>query len=332
MATPADRPPSASAALKRPTTASWPAIGDRTPPPAEPRAGRWLTASLPVMDTVTTIRAAEVPGCAKALELALGWFVEVERVCSRFDPDSELSRLCRVVGRPVHVSRLLFETVRVALQVGRVSAGRFDPTLGAALASRGFDRHWATGQRLAAKRPLSTQHAGRLRLNARRQTITLTAPLLIDLGAIAKGLAMDLAARELADVDAYSIDAGGDLLVRSGEGQAPWRIGIEHPRRPGALIATLAVHTGAVCTSGDYERRSGGGHHLLDPRTLEPAGGLASVTVIAARATVADALATAAFVAGPEDGLRLLGEQEVDGLFVTPELEVLQTPGCAQWL
>ncbi|MGH2470264.1 MAG: FAD:protein FMN transferase, partial [Chloroflexota bacterium] len=296
------------------------------------RTGSWLSASLPVMDTVATVRAAEAPGCAEALERALGWFVEVERVCSRFDPESELSRLCRVVGRPVHVSRLLFEAVRVALQVSRVSAGRFDPTLGAALASRGFNRHWASGQRLAAPLPPSAHHAGGPRLNIRRQTITLTAPVLIDLGAIAKGLAMDLAARELADRDAYCIDAGGDLLVRSGEGQAPWRIGIEHPRRPGALIATLKVPAGAVCTSGDYERRSGAGHHLLDPHTLEPAAGLASVTVIAARATVADALATAAFVAGPEEGPQLLREQEVDGLLVTPELEVLQTPGCARWL
>ena len=95
------------------------------------------------------------------------------------------------------------------------------------------------------------------------------------------------------------------------------------------IIELLAVSDTAVCTSGDYERRSpaDGGHHILDPRTGEPAAELSSVTVLAASAMVADALATAAFVLGPVQGLALLERHAVRALMVTPSLERFATAG-----
>jgi thiamine biosynthesis lipoprotein len=88
----------------------------------------------------------------------------------------------------------------------------------------------------------------------------------------------------------------------------------------------------AVCTSGDYERRSTNDegrieHHIIDPRTRASAAGAASVTVLASSAMVADALATAAFVLGPVDGLDLLERHGVDGLIITPALERFTTRG-----
>src|SRR5262249_39973612 len=86
----------------------------------------------------------------------------------------------------------------------------------------------------------------------------------------------------------------------------------------------------AVCTSGDYERRSAsadGGHHILDPRTGQSANAVASATVIAPTAMLADALATAAFVLGPEDGIQLLERLGIDGLIITPSLEQYATQG-----
>jgi FAD:protein FMN transferase len=84
-----------------------------------------------------------------------------------------------------------------------------------------------------------------------------------------------------------------------------------------------------VCTSGDYERRTPGGaeHHLLDPRTGRAAGALASATVLAPTATAADGLATAAFVLGPERGLRLLHREGAQGVLITPAGELLLTDG-----
>jgi thiamine biosynthesis lipoprotein len=150
----------------------------------------------------------------------------------------------------------------------------------------------------------------------------------LDLGAVAKGLAIDMAARELRPFGDFAIDAGGDLYLAgcNAEGE-PWSVGIRHPRQPGAVLETLRVSGVAVCTSGDYERPAvrAGGHHIMDPRAGRPVDGLASVTVVAPTAIVGDALATAAFVLGRTAGPALLERHGVDGLFVTPDLERMAT-------
>jgi thiamine biosynthesis lipoprotein len=163
----------------------------------------------------------------------------------------------------------------------------------------------------------------------------LRRPLTLDLGAVAKGLAVDAAARELEPFRDFAIDAGGDLYLGGVNSQgAPWRVGIRHPRRDDELIDSLRISNQAVCTSGDYERRTPGGdsksgaaHHILDPRSGESPHTVASVTVVASGAMLADGLATAAFVLGPEAGIQLLNRLGVEGLIVTPELERYETRG-----
>jgi len=173
-----------------------------------------------------------------------------------------------------------------------------------------------------------------VQVDAVDRTITLSRPLTLDLGAVAKGLAIDMAARELDRFHHFAVDAGGDLFVggRNASG-APWSVGIRHPRSDGQLLARLRVSDHAVCTSGDYERTGAAGageHHILDPRTGRSPQAVASVTVVAPTALVADALATAAFVLGPEDGRRFLERHGVDGVIVTSELELVATPGMAR--
>lgn len=173
-----------------------------------------------------------------------------------------------------------------------------------------------------------------VRLDAGRKTITLVRPLILDLGAVAKGLAIDLAARELRPFRNFAIDAGGDLyLAGCNPHGEPWSIGIRHPRRGNELIESLRVSNRAVCTSGDYERQSATedqGHHILDPRTGGSPHAAASVTVLAPTAMLADSLATAAFVLGPDDGLRFLDRPGVDGLIFTPALQRYATQGISK--
>jgi FAD:protein FMN transferase len=272
----------------------------------------------------------------ESVERAFEWFRRVEECCTRFDPQSEMMRLTTQTGIPVQVSALLYEAVQFAVAVAEESEGAFDPTIGYPMEARGFNREYRTGQMVRTDfvgQAVSTaSNAVSYRdvcLDPVQKTITLVRPLVLDLGAVAKGLAIDMAARELISLEDYAIDAGGDVYVAGcNPDGAPWSIGIRHPRRDEELIDSLRVSNVAVCTSGDYERRSStedGAHHILDPRTGTSADAVASVTVVAPTAMVADALATAAFVLGPAAGIQLLERQGVQGLMVSPTLERYST-------
>jgi thiamine biosynthesis lipoprotein len=271
-----------------------------------------------------------------AVHRAAAWFEQVEQCCSRFDPTSELRRLCMEAERDVPVSAMLFETVHFALAVAEASDGAFDPTIGTTMEQLGFVSHWrsavAAPSDVAADRNVSWRD---VHLDTLHSTIRLHRPLLLDLGAIAKGLAVDLAARELASYKNFAIDAGGDLYLGGRNAtDEPWTVGIRHPRATDSLLMQLLVSDCAVCTSGDYERRAAdtGAHHLLEPRSRQSASGVASVTVVAQRAMSADALATAAFVLGADRGIALLEQSGVNGIIVREDLRTLQTPGMAQYL
>jgi thiamine biosynthesis lipoprotein len=294
------------------------------------------------MGTVVTIQVAghgssssERGEREEAVARAVGWFRRIEEACTRFEAGSELRRLSAQIGSPVPVSSLLYEAVQFALRVAEESGGAFDPTVGQAMQARGFDREFRTGQAVPAPANPSGPVSYRdVHLDPEQRTITLDRPMVLDLGAVAKGLAIDLAARELQPCHNFLINAGGDLYLGGrNAGDQPWSVGVRHPRDEQKLIETLHVSDAAVCTSGDYERRLPGSnrdHHIMDPRSGTSALTLASVTVIAPSAMVADVLATAAFVLGPREGLAFLDGHGVDGLLITPTLERHLTSGMRQ--
>ena len=226
--------------------------------------------SVPIMGTIVTIEAAGDDAGA-AMERAFGWFREIERLCNRFDADSELRRLVTRPGIAVPVSPILYAAVEFALAVAEDTGGAFDPTVGLQLERRGFNRDYRSGQIVSsgieASGPVSYRD---VQLDAERSTITVMRPLVLDLGAIAKGLAIDMAARELAPVENYAIDAGGDLYVAGHDSRGDrWAVGIRHPRREQEVMASLRVSDAAVFTSGDYERTAPGdaaSHHICGRR------------------------------------------------------------------
>jgi thiamine biosynthesis lipoprotein len=284
-----------------------------------------------LMGTLVTIHVLH-DGAGEAIERAFGWFREIEARCTRFDGGSELMQLAAHVGVPVPASAILFEAVRFALAVADETGGVFDPTVGHRMETRGFNREHRTGAIVRTALPAGDDVSYRdVHLDPERRTITLGRPLILDLGAVAKGLAVDAAARELRAFRNFAIDAGGDLYLGGCNADGlPWSVGIRHPRRDGELIESLRVSDKGVCTSGDYERRTPGGgpeHHILDPRTGASPRAVASVTVVAPTAMLADALATAVFVLAPADGIGLLDRLGVDGLIVTPDLERYETRG-----
>jgi thiamine biosynthesis lipoprotein len=282
------------------------------------------------MGTLVSIEVVhDSSDAAAAIDRAFGWFHEIEARCTRFDPRSELMQLTTRAGAQVQASAILYEAVQFALTLAAESDGAFDPTVGHRMESRGFNREHRTGEIVrSAITPDDDISYRDVQLDPDRRTITLLRPLILDLGAVAKGLAVDAAARELEPFRDFAIDAGGDLyLGGSNSHGAPWCIGIRHPRRDNELIDSLRVSNQAVCTSGDYERQPSEGNHILDGRNRESTHGVASATVVAPGAMLADGLATAAFVLGPEAGIQLLNRLGVGGLIVTPELARYETGG-----
>lgn len=289
------------------------------------------------MDTVVTIDVIgpqSEPDFRRHTAAAFGWFAAVEECCSRFNLGSELMQLCSRIGEPIAVSPLLYQATEFAIAVAEASGGAFDPAIGRTLEKRGFNVNYLTGENIHSPGTTYSQASYRdVILDPGRQTIMLNRPLTLDLGAVAKGLAIDLAARELACVENYVIDAGGDIWAAgSNEQGRPWHIGLRDPSDPERVVAVLGITNAAVCTSAGYERpRLDGqpGHHIIDPRSTESPVTL-SATVIAPSAMVADALSTAAFVLGSK-GIPFLEAQGVEGSVTTASRQRCSTSGFTQF-
>ncbi len=212
---------------------------------------------------------------------------------ARFDISPEVTPL-------IQFSKQLFDS----------SYGLFNPAIGNLINLWAMHKHDQPGimppdnkqiaELVAQQAKMSDVEIDGTRLTSRNPNVQF------NFGAYAKGYAIDLSMDYLKSVGIESavINAGGDLRVMGYHGKRPWRIGINHPRTQGVIAWLDADANDSIFTSGDYERyymfRGRRYHHILDPRTGYPARGTSSVTVIHDNAGVADAAATALFVAGPE--------------------------------
>lgn len=191
----------------------------------------------------------------------------------------------------------------------RSSGGAFNPAIGRLVGLWGFhnDRmphgplpRSADIERLMADAPSPND------LRVEQGQVQSSNPLVqLDFGGYAKGYALELGLRRLeqAGIGDAILNAGGDLVAVGRHGGRPWRVGVRHPMRPGALAALEVGGREAIFTSGNYERyREFGGKryaHILDPRSGWPVEEVVSATVVHADAALADAVATAITVAGP---------------------------------
>ena len=158
----------------------------------------------------------------------------------------------------------------------------------------------------------------------------------LDLGAVGKGYAGDLAAEILKDrgITSALLDIGGNIqAIGSWPDGSDWRLGIRNPFGEGQ-VGVLSVSDRAVVTSGNYERYFVGDDdqtygHIIDPSTGYPADtGLASVTIIAEEGKVGDALSTAMFVKGPQEAEEYWrAHQDFDMLMITEDGEIRLTEG-----
>jgi thiamine biosynthesis lipoprotein len=222
-------------------------------------------------------------------------FAEMEARFSRFLAESELALLNRSAGRPFTASPLMREALGRAVEASRESGGLFSPFLLRDVEAAGYTES-IERVRGSERRQRASGPAGAVTPLILEDTVLLPYGCGVDLGGFVKGWTVDRAAALMAPSANWVINAGGDLLAR-GEGPdgAGWIIGVEDPFAPDRCLVTLAVRDSAVATSSTMRRRwstqNGAAHHLIDPRTGQPAEtDLVSVTVMrtsVARAEVA---------------------------------------------
>lgn len=258
----------------------------------------------------------------------------LESVLSRTREDTDIAKLNAADGAPVTLSAEGAKLLSTALDLSAATNGAYDPTVAP------LTDLWGIGtehQQVPAQSDIDAalQNVGTQHVHENGDAVTLDSGSRIDLGGIAKGYAADLCADILKDADADGLLVlGGNIYaVGTNEGKN-WNIGIADPDEPTDTVAAVAVHDLSVVTSGDYERyfeQDGVRyHHIFDPKTGYPAAsGLRSVTVIDENSTRADALTTALFVMGADDGRAYCEENGIAAVFVTADKQVFTTSRVA---
>jgi thiamine biosynthesis lipoprotein len=206
----------------------------------------------------------------------------------------------------------MFEVVSLALQLYRQTGGLFDPSILEALEQAGYDRsmdeirlHGSTAVTVLPRPKL--HYFNEVRLDQERCRITLPVEMRIDLGGIAKSWIAEKAAVLLSSwTTACAVDAGGDIFFAGlPAGEQAWQVTLEDPLDEKGELAVLKVPPGAVATSTVTKRRWKQGnreqHHLIDPRTQQPADtDWLSVTVVASHAAQAEVYAKSLLIGGPQ--------------------------------
>ena len=248
----------------------------------------------------------------RAAREAIAEVARIEAKYSRYRPGSVVSRINAGAGSAFEIDAETRGLLAYADACFVQSGGLFDATSGVLRRAWRFDEPRVPDDAQIA--PL-LRLVGWARVDLDGMRVRLPERgMELDFGGFGKEYAVDRAAAVLreAGVDSALVNLAGDLMVLGPQPDgSAWRVGIRHPRREGALIATLPVASGALATSGDYERFievDGVRHcHVLDPRTGRSARGFQSVTVHAPSCLVAGSASTIAMLKGRDAGLAWLG-------------------------
>jgi thiamine biosynthesis lipoprotein len=325
--------------------------------------GQPATARWEALGTTALVRVGDPAALQRARELLAAELERIDRAASRFRPDSELERVNACAGRFVAIGPLLHEALAVALAAAKRTQGAVDPTLGAAIRLAGYTRDYAELQRVSGGEgpiaeqapPSDTTEAGEaestpgphlvrvsrtpgweaVRLSDDPRGVLVPPGVALDLGATAKALAADRAARAIADATGAGtlVSLGGDIAVAGPPPPGGWLVHVtdDHRSGPDAPGQTVSIQQGALATSSTTTRRwrhrGQTMHHILDPSTGEPARGpWRTVSVAAPSCVEANTASTAAIVLG-ERALAWLAEQRLPARLVARDGEVKRLGG-----
>ena len=291
------------------------------------------------LDTVITLTAyTDNPDVLKDAMQECG---RLEAILSRTEEGSDVWRINHANGEPVEVSEETAEVLACAREIGKLSGGAFDITVAPVSVLWDFKSGKAVlPDPEAITEAVKLVDYTKIRLDGR--TVILPAGMMIDLGGIAKGYIADKVKSylEKRGVKHAILSFGGNIVAigKKPDG-SDWKVGIQDIDRPtGEYMLVTRNAGGSTVTSGTYERGFDLDgvryHHLLSPRTGWPVqNGLASVTIISENSMRGDALATAAFVLGPEEGKALIESQDgVEAVFIRKDRTLIYTSGADSYI
>lgn len=272
-----------------------------------------------------------------AFDAAIKEIERIENEMSEWREGTPVSNINKSAGKEaVVVPEELFKVISAAQKVSELSNGAFD------ISWAGMRGLWkfAKGEERVPfddeiKQRLPLVNYKNIGLDEKRKTVFLKKEgMAIGLGAIAKGYAVDMAMQKMVNLGVKNaiVKAGGDMRVQGAKDGKPWDIGIKHSRDKKKLLGKLNLSNISISTSGDYERyfiKDGIlYHHIMDTKTGYPSKGCQSVTIIAPDTMTSDALSTAVFVLGPEEGMKLIKSLPgIEGIIVDSNGNVHYSPG-----
>lgn len=293
-------------------------------------------ASSLLMDTIVTITTYD-DSSVQELEKAMDFVKKADTLYNRYDKDSDVAKVNSMAWeRPVQVDDLTFGIIKEAVAYGNLTKGAMDITVGPLVdlwnISDSDDKNIPSGAEISDR--LKLVNYRQIVLDDKNRTVYLPCKgASLDLGAVAKGFVTRGVAEILRNegVQSALISLGGNIYaLGSKPGGELWQVAVLDPFDQDRVTATFNVRDQSVDTAGDYYRfKEVNGvkfSHIIDPTSGIPAGGVASVTVIADDPMKADALSTASFVLGEEKGMALLeAVQGVAGLMILKNGEVITT-------
>jgi thiamine biosynthesis lipoprotein len=269
-----------------------------------------------------TTPSVDAAKAKQAFDAAIDEIKRLEALMTTWRPDSEVSKINSAAGKTaVKVGDETFAVIKESVHASEISEGTFDITFhtlhGLWKFDEDLDPHPPSDADVKARLPFVGYR--NIKLDEKTKSVMLTkAQTQIGLGGIAKGYAVDKAVAVLDKVGltSFFVQAGGDLFARGLKADGTeWQAGIRDPRGP-KYFAQLPLTNHAFSTAGDYERAyivSGKRyHHIIDPRTGQPATACRSVTIWAPTALLADEIDDAVFILGPEKGMKLV--ESIDGV------------------
>jgi FAD:protein FMN transferase len=298
------------------------------------------SASWPALGSTALLVLSEPEMLAPARLILEEELAAMDRACSRFRPDSELSQVNRSAGRAIVVSPLFSEALAAALRAARLTDGDVDPTVGNAMRAIGYDRDFQllgkSGH--APESVVSTSGWRSVCFDPVARMVSVPLDLELDLGATAKALAADRAARRIGQAvrGGVLVNLGGDISVAGSAPQGGWRIqiGEDHRNDLDRIAPRVSISSGGLATSSTTVRRwvAGGQnrHHIIDPQSGDSADVVWRTVSVAARSCVdANIASTAAIVRGAR-APRWLSELGLPSRLVGREGEITCIAGWPQ--